>query len=183
MVAYFIIRTYGVNQAFRFVYIERVVRSDFFPGKNYFTSYVRIMFWATILYQYHGAHIHKKNINKNNKYFYHFKAFYIILRLQLRIRTIFLTTWPFLRDYCEVKASKYSRLLKSISVIRLKVIFYLVNLAVLLRPDHPGERLVAQQEIVLQDFALQDILVTKRLCFLFVSSLNYQCKAELLRPK
>ena len=37
MVAHFTMRTYGVNQVFRFVeggYIERVVKSDFFLGKG-----------------------------------------------------------------------------------------------------------------------------------------------------
>ena len=53
-------RTYGVNQEFRFVegicHFERGFKSDFFLSKmTYFTSYVRNMFWATILYKYHGA--------------------------------------------------------------------------------------------------------------------------------
>ena len=34
-----------------FGYIERVVKSGFFPEKTYFISYVRNMFWATILYK------------------------------------------------------------------------------------------------------------------------------------
>ena len=38
-----------------FGYIERVVKSDFFPEKYYFTLYVRTMFWARILYKYHGT--------------------------------------------------------------------------------------------------------------------------------
>ena len=57
MVANFTKRAYGVNQVFWFVkfgYIERVVKSDFFSEKTYFTSFVRNMFWATILYKYHG---------------------------------------------------------------------------------------------------------------------------------
>ena len=36
-----------------FGYIERVNQSFFF-GKTYFTSYVRNMFWGTILYKYRG---------------------------------------------------------------------------------------------------------------------------------
>ena len=58
MVAHFIMRSYGVNQAFdlfkALVYIERVVKSEFiFRKKTYFTSYVRNIFLATILYKYH----------------------------------------------------------------------------------------------------------------------------------
>ena len=59
MVAQNAVRTYEFNLVFRFVeyiytYIERVVKSDYFSVKTYFTSNVRNMFWATILYKYHG---------------------------------------------------------------------------------------------------------------------------------
>ena len=38
-------RTTGVNQLFRFGYIERVVKFEtFFSAKTYFTSYMRNMF-------------------------------------------------------------------------------------------------------------------------------------------
>ena len=38
-----------------FDYIGRFVKSDFFfSEKTYVTPYVRNMFWATILYKYHG---------------------------------------------------------------------------------------------------------------------------------
>ena len=57
MVAQNAVRTYGVNQALRFVediwlYLKsRQVR--FFSEKAYFTSYVRHIFSSTILYEYH----------------------------------------------------------------------------------------------------------------------------------
>ena len=38
-----------------FDYIERVVKSDFLLERTYFTSYVRNLFWATILYKYHDT--------------------------------------------------------------------------------------------------------------------------------
>ena len=36
-----------------FGYFERVVKSDLFLEKTYFTSYLRMMFWATVLYKYY----------------------------------------------------------------------------------------------------------------------------------
>ena len=38
-----------------FGYIEGLVKSDFFSEKTYFTSCLRNMFWATILYKYHDS--------------------------------------------------------------------------------------------------------------------------------
>ena len=60
MVANFtIMGTYGVNQAFRFLKavsdIERVVLPNFFSEKTHFTTYVRNIFLATILYTYHAS--------------------------------------------------------------------------------------------------------------------------------
>ena len=60
MVAQNTVLTYGVKPGFRFVegigYIERVVKfCFFFSEKTSFTAYVRYMFWATILYKYHGG--------------------------------------------------------------------------------------------------------------------------------
>ena len=61
MVAHFTMRTYGVNHDFRllqaFGYIERVVESDIFFLITYFTSYLRNMFLATILYKYHDQYL------------------------------------------------------------------------------------------------------------------------------
>ena len=59
MVAQNTVRTYGVNQVFRYVNAKlhrksRQIRFYFFLEKTYFTSYVRNMFRATILYKYHG---------------------------------------------------------------------------------------------------------------------------------
>ena len=59
MVAHFTMRTYGVNQAFSFVegiWLHRKSRQirKIISENTYFTSYVRIMFCATILYKYHG---------------------------------------------------------------------------------------------------------------------------------
>ena len=34
-------------------YIKRIVKSDFFPEKTFYTSYVRVMFLVTILYKHH----------------------------------------------------------------------------------------------------------------------------------
>ena len=53
MVAHLTMRTDGVKQEYRFVegmhgYIERVVKTDFSSENTYFTSYVRIVKWATI---------------------------------------------------------------------------------------------------------------------------------------
>ena len=42
-----------------FGYIGRVVKSDFFSEKTYFTSYVRSIFYATILYKYHWTEQNK----------------------------------------------------------------------------------------------------------------------------
>ena len=52
-------RPYGVNIDLlkAFGYIERVIESEFFSEKTYFTSYVHNMFWATILYKYQSTNI------------------------------------------------------------------------------------------------------------------------------
>ena len=50
-------RTYGVDQVFRFVegsYVDRGVKADIFSEKDLFTSYVRNIFWAAILYKSNG---------------------------------------------------------------------------------------------------------------------------------
>ena len=62
MVAHFTIRTYGVNQEFRYVESVCLHRKSrqirfIFRRKPFFTSYVRNMFWATILFKYHD-HYH-----------------------------------------------------------------------------------------------------------------------------
>ena len=58
MVAQNTVRTYGVNQVFRFVKGIRLLRKyrqiRLFSEKTYFTSNVRNMFWTTILYKYHA---------------------------------------------------------------------------------------------------------------------------------
>ena len=58
MVAHFAMRSYGLNQAFLFVegiYLHRKSRPIQKKWeKTYFTTYVRNMFRATILYKYHG---------------------------------------------------------------------------------------------------------------------------------
>ena len=57
MVAQNTLRTYGVHQKIRLVegiWLHRNIRQIlFFSEKTYLTSYVRNMFWATILYKYH----------------------------------------------------------------------------------------------------------------------------------
>ena len=45
------IRSFDLLKAFG--YIERVVKSDFFSNKTYFTSFVRNMPRAAILHKYH----------------------------------------------------------------------------------------------------------------------------------
>ena len=55
MVAHFTMRTYGVNHEFRFVTSKESGQIRFVPEKTYFTSYVRNMFWATILYKYNAS--------------------------------------------------------------------------------------------------------------------------------
>ena len=59
MVAHFTMRTYVVNQAFRFYkafgFIEDSSNPIFFSQKTYFASYVRNMFWATNLNQFHAV--------------------------------------------------------------------------------------------------------------------------------
>ena len=50
------IRHFDLLKAFG--YIERVVKSEKTPEKNYVTSYVRIMSWATISSRYHEFHRH-----------------------------------------------------------------------------------------------------------------------------
>ena len=59
MVAQNTVRTYGVNQVFPFVediWLHRKSRQiQFFSGKTNFTTYVRNMFWAAILYKYHDS--------------------------------------------------------------------------------------------------------------------------------
>ena len=61
MVSQNTVHTYGVNQAFRFVEgisLHRKSRQiQFFSEKIYFTSYVRNMIWAAILYKYHKVTI------------------------------------------------------------------------------------------------------------------------------
>ena len=52
-------RIYAVKQVFRFLKGIRLHRKSrkirfFLSEKTYFTSYVRNMFYATILYKYHG---------------------------------------------------------------------------------------------------------------------------------
>ena len=72
MVAPNMVRIYGVIQAIRleaFGYIERVVKSDFFPEKTYFTSYVRNVCWTTILYKYHAHDLTFKTGRKFLIYF------------------------------------------------------------------------------------------------------------------
>ena len=59
MVADSTMRTYGVNQEYRFVggiWLHRKSRQiRFFSEITYFPSYVRNMFWATILYKYYDV--------------------------------------------------------------------------------------------------------------------------------
>ena len=57
MVAHFTMRTFGVNQAFRFfkgIWLHGKTRQIENSEKNCFTSYVRNMFSATIVYKYYG---------------------------------------------------------------------------------------------------------------------------------
>ena len=59
MVAHFTLRTYGVNQEFRFaegIWLHRKSRRIpfYFRKKTFFTSYMRNMFWATISYKNHA---------------------------------------------------------------------------------------------------------------------------------
>ena len=61
MVDYLTMRTHWINQEFllkAFGHIERVVKSDFFSETTYFTSYLRNIFWATILYKYYDIFPH-----------------------------------------------------------------------------------------------------------------------------
>ena len=60
--------TYGVNQAFRFVegtwlYQKSRQIRFFVSEKTYFTSYLRNVFGATVLYKYHSKSIFFYNIN------------------------------------------------------------------------------------------------------------------------
>ena len=65
MVAQNTVRKFEVNKVFLFFdgicYIEGVVKLDCFSEKTYFTSYVRNMFWATILYKYKGNNLKLEN--------------------------------------------------------------------------------------------------------------------------
>ena len=46
------------DQTIRFVEgIERLFKSIFFGEKTYFISYVRYMFWSTIVYKYHDTYL------------------------------------------------------------------------------------------------------------------------------
>ena len=61
IVAHFTMRTYGVNQEFRFdecIWLHRKsgVKSDFFQKKPVFTSCLRKVFLATILYKNYGLY-------------------------------------------------------------------------------------------------------------------------------
>ena len=56
------LRTYGVNQVFRFVkgiwlHRKSLQSRFFFLGKDLFYFYVRNFFWATFLYKYHKNYI------------------------------------------------------------------------------------------------------------------------------
>ena len=57
-------RTFGMNQVFQFVeciWLDQKSRQmrKTISEKAYFLSYVRNMFWATILYKYNGMSIQK----------------------------------------------------------------------------------------------------------------------------
>ena len=58
-VAHFNMHTYGVNQTFGLVEGIWLLRQSrqirFFSENTYFTTYVRNMFWAAILYKYYGS--------------------------------------------------------------------------------------------------------------------------------
>ena len=80
-------RTYWVNQIFRFVegiWLNRKSQQiRLFSKKAYFISYVRNMFWATILYKYHEYNMYIFLLIY--LYIFIFLSFYLIRWMSLSV--------------------------------------------------------------------------------------------------